>query len=98
MTPERACKSKRFYDSEWEAINQAAIQRGHSGHPNIEAYKCPYCPGFHIGHQGGWPKETWKIRVDCEWCKATSMTPRNADRHYRRMHKGKHFILDKRAK
>lgn len=45
------CDSKNFYDTEFEAIHMAALARERSGHQNIEAYKCLYCPGYHCGHQ-----------------------------------------------
>lgn len=44
------CQKKNFYDTEWEAVRQAAVRRDEASHANIEAYKCLFCPGWHIGH------------------------------------------------
>lgn len=45
------CLKKNFYDDWWSATHQAAVRRLESGHDNIYAYKCHFCPGFHLGHR-----------------------------------------------
>lgn len=47
----RGCKSKKSYDTEWEAINMAAYVREQTGHKSIHEYKCLFCNHWHVGHQ-----------------------------------------------
>jgi hypothetical protein len=51
-TRKKACESKRRYDTRREA--QAHIQRliKQGAAPRLmNAYRCPHCKGWHVGHR-----------------------------------------------
>lgn len=41
---------KQIYSTEQDAINMAALISAERGQ-KIEAYKCPHCKLYHIGHK-----------------------------------------------
>ncbi len=45
-----SCLGKRAYMSLREAADTAAASRNHTGE-NIQAYQCPFCLLFHMGHR-----------------------------------------------
>ena len=49
----RSCEGKHRHLS-WDAANAALRsllrRRGDQGH--LQAYRCPFCRGFHFGHTG----------------------------------------------
>lgn len=46
----RSCKYKRPYAT-LEKAEFAAWHKSTPGVGRLEAYKCQYCPGYHIGHE-----------------------------------------------
>lgn len=46
---QRTCGDKRRYRTRWGA-RHAAERRSQASGDTIRAYRCPFCPSFHIGH------------------------------------------------
>lgn len=68
----RVCKSKKPYDTLFEAEVEASKRNWEVLHENIHAYKCPFCNVYHIGHKRVSKtqliEETYKGKVRCPRC------------------------------
>ena len=49
----RSCTSKQRHAS-WDAANAAlrSLRSRKGDHSEMQAYRCPFCSGFHFGHTG----------------------------------------------
>lgn len=58
----RDCERKKTLFTEFDARVEALRMASRTGDENIHVYDCPYCPWWHIGHDGAGPRSSREPR------------------------------------